>query len=121
MIRSTPILLAAAAAFGAGTEKLVPIFNGTNLDGWEQCNGKAKYEVKDRTIVGTTVDGSPNSYLCTKKLYGDFILELEVKVDPELNSGIQIRSHRYAKETAVLTENKGLRERKHEAGRVHGY
>ena len=26
-------------------------------------------------------------------MYGDFILELDYKVDPKLNSGIQIRSH----------------------------
>ena len=36
---------------------------------------------------------TPNSFLCTEKEYGDFVLELEFKVDPALNSGVQVRSH----------------------------
>jgi hypothetical protein len=47
---------------------------------------------KDGTIVGTTAKGSPNSFLCTEKIYGDFELEFDVKVDNALNSGVQIRS-----------------------------
>jgi hypothetical protein len=68
------------------------LFNGTNLDGWEQRNGTAKYRVEDGTVVGTTNEGSPNSFLCTAKEYGDFELEFEVKVHDKLNSGVQIRS-----------------------------
>ena len=69
-----------------------PLFNGQTLDGWVQRNGTANYRVQDGTIVGKTMEGSPNSFLCTEELYGDFELELEVKVANELNSGIQIRS-----------------------------
>jgi hypothetical protein len=82
------------------------LFNGRNLDGWKQMGGKAKYEVVNGELVGTTVANTPNSFLTTEVLYGDFILELELKVDEKLNSGIQIRSeskHDY---------NKGV---------VHGY
>ena len=43
-------------------------------------------------IVGSTTLNSPNSFLCTEKIYDDFILELDFKVDSHLNSGIQIRS-----------------------------
>lgn len=68
------------------------LFNGKNLDGWEQLNGKATYEVKDGEIIGTTVPKEPNSFLATKEKYGDFILELELKVNNDMNSGIQIRS-----------------------------
>ncbi len=99
-----------------------PLFNGKNLDGWKQCNGKATYKVEKGEIVGTTVEGSPNSFLCTEKEYGDFILEFEVKTDPALNSGVQIRSHLYATETTVMTNNGQKTEpRKQPAGRVHGY
>ena len=68
------------------------LFNGQNLKGWSQKNGTAKYRVEGNTIVGKTNEGSPNSFLCTDKLYGDFELRFEVKVDRELNSGVQIRS-----------------------------
>src|SRR5262249_43101215 len=70
----------------------VPLFNGKNLDGWEQRNGTATYRVEDGCIVGKTNQGSPNSFLCTLKEYGDFELKFEVKVADELNSGVQIRS-----------------------------
>lgn len=68
------------------------LFNGKNLDGWHQLNGHAKYTVENGEIVGKTVLNTPNSFLCTDKTYGDFILELDYKVDSTMNSGIQIRS-----------------------------
>jgi len=71
------------------------LFDGKTLDGWVQRNGKAKYTVEDGVIVGTTVLNTPNSFLCTEKMYTDFILELEFLVEPGMNSGIQIRSHSY--------------------------
>lgn len=70
----------------------VSLFDGKTLEGWTQLNGKATYEVEDGTIVGHTAAGSPNSFLCTNKHYGDFELEFEVKCDKGLNSGVQIRS-----------------------------
>ena len=72
--------------------KFADLFNGKNLDGFHQRNGTAKYTVEDNCIVGKTSEGSPNSFLCTDKLYGDFELKFDVKVDTALNSGVQIRS-----------------------------
>ena len=68
------------------------LFNGRDLTGFSQKNGTATFEAKDGTIVGTTAKGSPNSFLCTDKLYGDFELTFEVKVHNSLNSGVMIRS-----------------------------
>ena len=83
-----------------------PLFNGEDLSGWEQKNGDADYRVEDGCIVGTTAEGSPNSFLCTTEDYGDFILLFRVKVDPRLNSGVQIRSESTPE---------------YRDGRVHGY
>jgi len=70
-----------------------PIFDGKTLNGWIQKNGKASYRVEDGAIIGKTENGSPNSFLCSEKEYGDFDLTMEVKlINDELNSGIQIRS-----------------------------
>lgn len=88
------------------TGQWTTLFNGKNLDGWTQRGGVAKYEVVDGVIVGTTVPKTPNSFLCTEKEYGDFILEVEYKVDPTLNCGIQFRS---------------LSKPDYKDGRVHGY
>jgi hypothetical protein len=111
-------LIIACLAFAQADDGFVALFNGKDLDGWVQKGGKAKYRVEEDCIVGSTVPDTPNSFLCTSKEYGDFILELEFKVDPALNSGVQIRSQCYdeAKELEV-----GGRKFKFPAGRVHGY
>ena len=82
------------------------LIKGNTLDGWVQRGGKARYSVENGEIVGRSVPNTPNSFLCTERIFGDFMLELEFKVDPRLNSGIQIRSNSVS----------GYR-----AGVVHGY
>jgi len=84
----------------------IDLFNGKDLTGWVQKGGQAKYSVEDGCIVGRSVPNTSNSFLCTEKRYSDFVLECEFKVDPDLNSGVQIRSN-------SLPEYKN--------GRVHGY
>src|ERR1044071_3203326 len=70
------------------------LFNGKDLNGWKRLAGKAEYTVENGIIVGRTVMGSRNTFLCTEKEYGDFILEADVWVeDEEGNGGIQTRSH----------------------------
>jgi len=68
------------------------LFNGKDLSGFKQLNGKAKYEVRNGEIVGITKFGEPNSFLATEKNYGDFVLELDLKMYADMNSGVQFRS-----------------------------
>ena len=68
------------------------LFNGKDLKGWHQLNGEANYRVENGEIVGTTVSDTPNSFLATDQDYSDFILELDLLVANEMNSGIQFRS-----------------------------
>jgi hypothetical protein len=84
-------MLAAPMALAAD-DGWVDLFDGKSLDGWTIRSGSATYRIEDGAIVGKTTEGSPNSFLCTDKDYGDFELEFEVKVDDGLNSGVQIRS-----------------------------
>jgi hypothetical protein len=119
------LLLVALALFlpllsaAADDEGLKPLFDGKSLDGFTQKGGKAKYRVENGEIVGTSVPNTENSFLCTNKEYSDFILELEFKVDPQLNSGVQIRSHAYDQPREI--ETKKGKKRTFPAGRVHGY
>ena len=70
------------------------LFNGKNLSGWKKVAGNANYKVQDGMIVGSTVTNSPNTFLISDKQYGDFVLELDVKIeDTTSNSGVQFRSH----------------------------
>ena len=100
------VVLSLASAAQAAEGGWVSLFNGKDLEGWEQKNGSAKYSADDGCIVGMSVPNSANSFLCSKKDYADFELEFEVKVDAALNSGVQIRSQ------SLPTYQKG---------RVHGY
>ena len=99
-------VLSAISLSAFSQEKWDLLFNGKNLKGFKKLNGTAEYLVKDGTIIGTSKLNTPNTFLATEKMFGDFILELEYKVDNGLNSGIQFRSN-------------SLKEYKD--GRVHGY
>lgn len=96
----------------------VNLFNGKDLDGWTQRGGKAKYSVEEGQIVGVSVPNTGNSFLCTNRNYADFVLELEFKVDPALNSGVQVRSECFPEERTLEIGGKKI---KVPAGRVHGY
>lgn len=82
------------------------LFNGRNLRGWYKLNGAAEYQVRGNTITGISRRNTPNTFLATKKMYGDFILEFEFRVDEGLNSGVQFRSNSF---------------KEYQNGRVHGY
>lgn len=112
------LVLNAPCATAAESGHWQDLFDGKTLKGWIQKGGKAKYAIEDGVIVGSTVLNTPNSFLCTEKNYGDFILELEFKVDPKMNSGIQIRSECFDQPKTVRD---GAKEIKIPAGRVHGY
>ncbi|MGN6540487.1 MAG: 3-keto-disaccharide hydrolase [Ginsengibacter sp.] len=101
-----PVLITTYSSAQTTKTGWINLFNGKNLNGWQQLNGHAKYSVENGEIVGTTVANTPNSFLATDKDYGDFFLELDIKVDTSMNSGIQIRS-----ESLPDYNN----------GRVHGY
>jgi len=76
------------------------------FNGWTQKGGEANYQVDGDMIVGSTVHDTPNSFLTTDKMYDNFILELDYKVDSTMNSGIQIRSNSFPH---------------YQNGKVHGY
>ncbi len=98
------LILVSATMFSQ--EKWEMLFNGKNLRGWTKLGGTADYIVKDGVITGVSKMNTPNTFLATNKMYSDFILELEFKVESGLNSGIQFRSNSI---------------KSYQDGRVHGY
>jgi len=98
------VLVSSGAFAGDGWTNLLDCKDG--IKGWKEINGTAKYEVIDGALVGTTKMGTPNSFLSDGKTYGDFILEVDLKVAETMNSGIQIRSQST---------------KEYRNGRVHGY
>ncbi len=101
-LMSTPL----SGAEGGEGSGWISLFNGKDLSGWKQLGGAAEYEVDNGTILGISKPTNQNTFLVTDETYGDFVLELEFKLDSKTNSGIQVRSE--AKEGVA-------------GGRVHGY
>jgi len=88
------VFLAPATVTFAQQSSWTNLFDGQTLHGWKRLAGTAEYSVQDGAIVGTNVPNSGNTFLVTEKEYGDFILEMDVKImDTTSNSGIQVRSH----------------------------
>lgn len=116
----TVVVLAGVVSAGRGhaQEGWVDLFNGTNLNGWEEHSGKARYTVEDGVLTGESVAGTGNSFLCTKQRYGNFELELEYKCDPLLNSGVMFRSEVYPGHTSTVIDGKTY---KFPPDRIHGY
>jgi hypothetical protein len=103
---------------GADEPGWLNLIQGGKLDGREQHGGQAKYRVEDGQIVGSSTPNTPNSFLCTKRSFTNFVLELDFKVQAGLNSGVQIRSHVFERPTQLEHNGKTI---KIPAGRVHGY
>lgn len=82
------------------------LFNGKDFSNFNQLNGEAEYKIENGEMIGISRMGTPNSFMATKKKYGDFILEFEVMVENDLNSGVQFRS---------------ISNPEDRNGRVHGY
>lgn len=115
----TPLIgLVCACGMAGAEEGWTPLFNGTSLDGWVKRGGNATYKVEDGAIVGTSTLNTPNTFLCTPREYGNFVLEYEFQVDPKLNSGVQFRSQEFSHPTEFTWEGKVV---KVPAKRVHGY
>lgn len=118
------LVLAATPLFADHHAEFKPLFDGETLDGWVQRGGEAVYTVAPGAVggaqvVGTSVQGTPNSFLCTDRDYADFILEFEVKVHPLLNSGVQFRSLCNDEDQDLELPDGSTK--KVNAGRVHGY
>ena len=122
LVRRAAALVCLAAPFFApnlfAQDGWVDLFNGTNLDGWEQHSGAAKYFAADGCIVGESVTNTGNSFLCPLKTYGDFEMELDCLVDDALNSGVQFRSDLFPEAHTLHLDGKTIRL---PADRLHGY
>lgn len=82
------------------------LFNGYDLSGWNVRDGNSTVLVDDGALVALHQGTDSHTYLTTEKRYGDFILELDVKIIGDLNSGIILR---------------GIQDPDIKEGKVHGY
>lgn len=108
------------------------LFDGTTLTGWKVLNQdwahpdtKPDFYVENNMIVCNTIMGNDGGYLITEKSYSDFILELDVKIDTSLNSGVQCRGRLWEKDTSSIyiagDPNGTKHDSKWKAGDAWGY
>ena len=92
-MRAFLILLALAGTLSLGAQDgFRPLYNGKDLDGWESYGGKAPFRADGEMIVGTATQERHNTFLCTQRPYGDFVLELEFLNEAPLNTGVMVRA-----------------------------
>lgn len=88
-------LLALAFAFLparalSAEEGFVSIFNGRNLDGWQGLGGDtSSYHARDGQLI---CKETGKVHIFTVKEYANFILRLEIRLDPGGNNGVGIRT-----------------------------
>ena len=85
-------LLAAGAGFAGGADSTGDFVNPDNWEGLKRF-----WTFKDGEIIGSTYPkgGKFNTFLCSKRPYGDFELSFQVRMKGQGwngNSGVQIRS-----------------------------
>jgi hypothetical protein len=106
------MMIVLALVFGgcAVSRSRTSLMPDASLSGWVKRGGDATYTLQTvegvPTVVGTSAPDTPNTFLCTTRVYADFELALEFRTHDDLNSGVQFRS-------LSLPEYKD--------GRVHGY
>lgn len=97
------VLTAALVSTAVAGGPAEPLFNGQDLSTFEGLIAE-HWKVADGAIVGSAPQGLKfNTFLCSRKKYGDFELSFQVKMTPGANSGVQIRSFIHEPKTFAVT------------------
>ena len=67
----------------------ISLYNGKNLNGWKVVGGNPNAWKADGELLSCVASGG--GWLQTKKMYSDYILELEYNIPAEGNSGVALR------------------------------
>src|SRR5271155_1913316 len=96
----------------------ISLFNGKNLDGWDEYSANEFPQSGHWTVVnGTLVSPGNGPELVSKKTFDNFKLHVEFNLGPESNSGVYLRG-RYE----VQIENESVAEPpSHHTGGVYGF
>ena len=98
------VFFSALAVRAIDDEPWQPLFNGSDFAGWKvvALRDPAPAVIEEGGMVlRQRINTVEHTFVTTEKRYGDFILELEVKDDPEFNSGILLRCSDAPTEAAV--------------------
>lgn len=86
-------LLLAMSCNQASEPAMTEIFNGQNLEGWQEPENNIWWTVEDGILKAESDTAQTGSILWTEKEYGDFIVQADFKMgDGTVDSGIFVRS-----------------------------
>jgi hypothetical protein len=86
------ILFLNPSAFSQPKANWNTLFNGKDLTGWKLVGSAGVAEVRESAInCHMTANTTEHTFVCTRDKFKDFILEMEIKTDPEFNTGILLR------------------------------
>ena len=97
-MKTSPFYLAFAIAMAfsgplSAEEKLIPIFNGKDLTGWNAPENNICWLVNDGILQVRSGPDKKGSILWTEKDYEDFVVELEFKFgEGTIDSGVHLRN-----------------------------
>jgi hypothetical protein len=79
-------------------KKVVSLFDGKTFNGWEGDTVKT-WKIEDGALAGGSLEETVphNDFLCTKKVYSNFILKVKFKLTGQegfINTGVQFHSVR---------------------------
>jgi len=99
--RALAVVLGLLTTSGARAQEAAPaainLYDGKSLGGWIQRGDPGTIWKADGDAIVGAADSraKAHGFLCTEREYGDFILDLDFKVDPRFRAGIQLRSMSY--------------------------
>jgi len=103
--------LVALPAGGAAQAESVVIFDGKTMDGWHKPMGVpedyrgGKWEVVDGVLMGDQDPPGKGGFLATDKLYKDYIIEFDIKLDEPADSGVFLRMGEDGKNHQLTLDN----------------
>ncbi len=83
--------MVAAVLLAAGCQSGTPLFNGRDLSGWVEIGSENAWEVRGE-VLHCTGEKTGYAWLSTDRKYGDFVLELDWRIEPEGNAGVFLRA-----------------------------
>jgi hypothetical protein len=85
-------MLTSLSAVNAGEPELEPLFNGSNLSGWQEPANNIWWIIENGVLIGKSDPEQKGSILWTAREFTDFVLQLDFRFGPgTVDSGVFVR------------------------------
>ncbi|MBN1492382.1 MAG: DUF1080 domain-containing protein [Phycisphaerae bacterium] len=95
------IITAAALGCSGQTDGFTPLFNGQDLQGWTEIGSSSAWSV-EAGVLRCNGQHEDYAWLCTDRKYCDFVLSLDWRLGPNVNSGVFCRVPQHEGRASML-------------------